>query len=106
MVLYLTDREGRVHQILKHNNKKHLEAIGKAEYRYSVAVALLVFCVTCLFAASFGLEGLWALLSFVGASMLYVMVVRLGIQNAIEGAVVCEMILILSLLLILAYYAR
>jgi hypothetical protein len=60
----------------------------------------LVFSVTCLIGASLGSLGAWALLGFVGAAALYALILRAGLFNEIEGAVVCETLLILALLLI------
>ncbi len=94
-LLYLTDGEGRVHRMLI--NEKHHEAIAKAQRHTAIAVAIAVFSVTCLIGASFAALGAWALLAFVGASALYTLFLRTGFFNAIEGAVICELFLILTL---------
>lgn len=99
-LLYLTDEQGRVLRIMI--NEKHHAATERAERRTAVCVALLVFSVTCLVEASLGSPGAWALVGFVGAAALYALILRAGLFNAIEAAVVCEILLILALLLILA----
>jgi len=97
-LLYLTDGDGRVHRIMI--NEKHHAAREWAERRTVISVALLVISVTCLIGASAGLVGAWALFGFVSAVALDALIVRSGFSNEIEGAVVCEILLILALLLI------
>jgi hypothetical protein len=72
----------------------------RAERRTAVSLALLVFSVTCLLGASLGSLGPWALLAFIGAVTLYALILRADFFNEIEGALVCEILLILALLLI------
>jgi hypothetical protein len=94
-ILYLADGGGRVHRIM--TNVKHHAAVERAARRTAIAVALLVFCATCLLAAP-ALGG-WAQLAFAGAAGVYTLVLRAGLFNALEGAVVCEILLILTLVL-------
>lgn len=101
-LLYLTDADRRVHQIML--NEKHHAAIDSAGRRNAISIALLVFCVTCLLGASLGALGAWALLSFVSAVALYALILRVGLLNEIEGAVLCEILLILALILIPALH--
>jgi hypothetical protein len=95
-VLYLTDGRGRRHRIM--TNEKHHAAIAGAARRTAVAVGLLVFSVTCLPAAVS--LGAWAILAFAGVAGLYVLVLWLGLFNELEGAVACEILLILALVLV------
>lgn len=95
-VLYLTDGEGRVRRIM--TNEKHHTAIERAGRRTAIALGLLVFSVTCLLAAV--ALGAWAVVAFVGAAGLYAVALRAGLFNELEGAVVCEIILILALVMI------
>ena len=96
-ILYLTDGDCRVYEIVI--NKKHHAAVDKAERRLGISVALLIFSITCLLAASLGSHGAWALLLFAGVVSIYGLIVGTGISNEIEGAVTCEILLILTLLL-------
>jgi hypothetical protein len=96
--LYLTDGAGRVYRIMI--NEKYHAAVQRAERRTAISVALLVFSVTALLGASLGSLGAWALLGFVCAAALYTLLLRAGLSNEIEGAIVCEILLILALLLI------
>lgn len=84
------------------SNEDHYAAIDKAGRRNAIAWSLLVFSVTCLVAASFGSLGAAPLLAFAGASALYALILRIDIFNEIEGAVLCEILLILALLLVAA----
>ena len=96
--LYLADGNGHVYRIMI--NKKYHAAIGSAERRTAISVALLVFSVTCLITASLTSLGAWTLVCFAGAVGLYVLILRVGLFNEIEGAVICEILLILALLLV------
>ncbi|MEX0938716.1 MAG: hypothetical protein WDZ59_12720 [Pirellulales bacterium] len=95
--LYLTDGGRRVHRIMI--NEKHHAAIGRANRRTAVSVAILVFSFTCLIGASLAPLGTLALLGFVGTASLYFLILRWDLYNEIEGAVVCEILLIIVLLL-------
>jgi hypothetical protein len=96
--LYLVDSENSVYEIMI--NKKHHEAIEKAWRYVGISIALLIFCLTCLFCSARGDLAVWGILCFGGISILYFGVVKLGFFNEIEGAVVCEIILILVLILV------
>jgi hypothetical protein len=98
--LYLVDADGGVRAIVI--NRKYHEATEKAERRTAIATALLVLCVTSLLGATLGSLGGWALLGFVTAAGLYALILLAGLFNEIEGAVVCEMLLILALLMVSA----
>lgn len=96
-ILYLTDGDCRVYEIV--SNDKHHAAIDKAERLVAISVVLLIFSITCLSAAALGSHGASALLLFAGVVSIYGLIVGTGIQNEIEGAVLCEILLILTLLL-------
>src|SRR5207244_9661934 len=83
------------------SNEKHHAAIARADRRTAIAVALLVFSVTCLLGAALCSLGDWALLCFIGAVAVYTLTLWGGVFNEGEGATVCEMLLILTLLLLL-----
>jgi hypothetical protein len=93
--LYLTDAENRVHGIMI--NEKHHVALERAERHLVISVALLIFCATCLVAASAGVAGKWALLGFVSTTALYALILRMRLFNVIEGAACCEILLILTM---------
>lgn len=96
--LYLTNAKAHVYRIMI--NKKYQATIERAARREEITVALLVFCVTCLVAASLGSLGVWALVGFVCVVGLYAITLGVGLFNEIEGALVCEILLILALLFI------
>ena len=101
--LYITDSGGRVHEIL--TNRKYHDAKARAERRTAIAVALLVFCATCLVATALGFVGGWALIGFVGSAVCYATMLRAGLFNEIEGAFVCEIFLVLGLVLVSVFWA-
>lgn len=94
--LYLTDGDGRVYQVLI--CEKYHQAVERANLRTAIAAAVLLFCVTCLPAAA-GVGG-WAVLAFLSVSAFYAVILRAGLFNVVEGAICCEIILILSLIAI------
>ncbi len=94
--LYLADGDGRVYQMLI--CEKYHQAVERANLRTAIAVAVLVFCVTCL-PAAVGAGG-WAVLAFLSVSAIYAVILRAGLFNVVEGAICCEIVLILILLAI------
>jgi hypothetical protein len=96
--VYLADSEGNVRATM-HCEKYH-EAVARANSWTIITAVLLVFSITCLIGAWSLPHGAVALLGFIGAVALYALMLRTGFQNEIEGAVVCEIFLILILLLI------
>jgi hypothetical protein len=98
--LYLTDKDDRLYKIIL--NQQYHQAAGKAERRLTVAIVLLVFCITCLLTASLGSLGIGALLCFVGVVALYAFIVRMEMFNTIEGAVLCQLLLVMALFLVSA----
>jgi hypothetical protein len=98
--LYLTDDGHRVYRIVF--NESHHATVEKGERHITIAWALLVFSVTCLVGASLSSLGVLPLLSFVSVAALYAFILRVELFNEIEGAVICEILLILALLLIAA----
>jgi hypothetical protein len=96
--LILTDDQGRVYEFL--SSPKHREGGFKAEERLTVAIALLVFCLTCLIGSAFGSIGGWALPCFVVAAAVYGVIVRADFFNELEAAVICEIMLIMTLLIV------
>jgi hypothetical protein len=96
--LYLTDDGHRVYRIMI--NEEHHATIEKRMRRTAIACVLLVFGITCLVGAYFGSLGIMPLLVFVGIAALYVLLLRVDFFNEIEGAVICEIMLILALLLV------
>jgi hypothetical protein len=89
----LTDAEFHVHEMMVNVAKPSAIVRGTA-----IAVVLLVFGVTCLIAAVLGL-GIWPLVGFVASALIYCVMLRVGLFNEIEGALVCEVFLILGLVL-------
>lgn len=96
--LYLTNADGRVLEIMI--NAKYHRALEAANRSTGIAGALLLFCTTSLVATAFSMIGWWAIVAFVGAACLYCVILRLRLFNEIEGAVICEIFLILGLVLI------
>ena len=96
--LYLTDADGRVYEIMI--NVKHHRVTEAANRRTAITGAILLFCITCLLATAFGLGAWLAILGFLGAGCVYCLILRVRLFNEIEGAVICEIFLILGLLLI------
>lgn len=95
--LYLTDGNGHVYRIMI--NGKYHAAIESANRRTVISVTLLVFSVTCLLAASATSPGAWTLVCFAGAVGLFALILRVGLFNEVECAIVCEILLILALML-------
>jgi hypothetical protein len=87
-----------VHEsLVSHEYIAEREALQKSGF---IGKALLVLCCVS-FAGSVALElGFVGLAVFAGIALVYVYVVRTGIQNEGEGAVVCLIILVLIFLLI------
>ena len=94
--LYLTDCDGRVQQIMI--NEKHHASVERGRRHTAIAVAVLVFSVTCL-PAAVGV-GAWVLVAFLSVSAVYAVLLRAGLFNVVEGAIFCEMVLVLGLFLI------
>jgi hypothetical protein len=94
-ILYLTDAEYGIHDILI--NTKYHEAMSKAEQKIANVTIILVFCLTCLVAASLGSFGRWALVAFLGVLALYALVVIVGLFNEIEAGILTEILLIATL---------
>jgi hypothetical protein len=90
-ILYLTDAKYRIHDILI-NTKYHAE-MEKARQIYAIVTIILVFCLTCLVAASLGSFGKWPLVVFMGALVLYGLCATIGIKE-LEAAVLIEIVLI------------
>lgn len=99
--LYLTDDSHRVYQILICS--KHHQVVDTLQSRLCVAIALLLFCVICLLAATVGNAGSWALAAFAGVAVLYFVIMRFTQLNEIEAAFICIVLLIVFMLNI---YAR
>lgn len=91
--LYLTDADDWIHDTMI--NEKYHEATGNAAVRTAICIALLMFCMTALIGAALGFPARWALLSFIAATALYAAILKAKMYNEIEGAVICEMLLIL-----------
>lgn len=96
VLLYLVDSENLVHERVL--NKKHHEAVQRAGQRAAISIGLLVLCFTCLVGTPGGLER-WGPGCFIGISVLYIGIVKAGLFNEAEGAVVCEILLIILLIL-------
>ena len=101
-LLYLTDCDCRVFRIVI--NKEYHEAVAQAHAavaqatkRATISLAILAFSVTALLGATIGSIGIWPLLFFVGAVILYSLLLTLGLFNEIEGAILCEIMLILAM---------
>lgn len=91
-ILFLTDDEYRIHGTLS-NETYHAE-MEKARQIYATAVILLVFCLTCLIAASFGSFGKWPFVVFLGAIGLYWLLdVLMGLRE-IESGLIIELLVI------------
>lgn len=97
VMLYLTDSEDLVHEILI--NKKHHAAVNGLARRSRILTALLVLCTTSLLGSAAGFGG-WSLVAFAAATTIYLAIIKIGIFNEIEGAAVCEILLILTIVLI------
>ncbi len=80
-------------------NKEYHAAIDRRERYVAMSLTIMAFCVTCLVGTAVGGVGVWGLAYFGGVSILYFGTVRVGFYNELEGAVVCEILLILSLIL-------
>lgn len=105
VTLYLVDAEGRVRRIMineKHHaiRHKYWAEIDNASRWTAILAALLTFAMTCLIAASVSVLGAFPLVGFVGAVAFYTLLVRAGFFNEIEGALLCEILLILFLLMV------
>ena len=61
----------------------------------TISFSILTFSVTALVGATIGSLGIWAALILVGAVTLYALFLKWGLFNEIEGAIVCEILLIL-----------
>lgn len=96
--IYIANDADEVHKFLiNHKYFAQREALEKSG---CMGKALLVLCCVS-FAGSVPLGvGLGGLALFATIALVYVFVVRTGIENEVEGAVVCLMILILTLTLI------
>ncbi len=104
VTLYLVDADGRVHRIMineKHHAIRHKYSAEMETVRRWTAIlaALLTFAMTCLIAASVSVLGACPLVGFIGAVAFYTLLVRAGLFNEIEGALLCEILLILFLLM-------
>lgn len=95
-LLYLTDADRRVYEALF--NEKHHAAKDLASRRHAILTALLVFGATSLIGGFFGSSGAGALLAFAISSALYGFFLRAKFLNEIEGALFCEILLIIILI--------
>ena len=78
---------------------------SKNEKLLCLSFSLLIFCFTAFASSTFVGAQLGSFLSFIGVSLLYIGITRTGIQNEVEGGVVCFIILVLLLLLLPAFAA-
>jgi len=88
--VHLTDAAGQVHKTLR--NESHWQSLKRQTRLHARAWALL--------ALGRGVAGLGL---FALATLMYLGVVPGGIENELEGAVLCEIILILALVLVVMY---
>lgn len=97
-LVYIADEAGIVHDIVL-NDGFHAEQAANERW-LCASITLLVLCATTLVASTFFPAGFADLLSFLGVSVLYFAITRTGIQNDVEGGVVCFIILLLVLMLL------
>lgn len=95
--LYLADSDNRVYAIVIDNS--HLRAVKQANEQSSAATAISVFSVTVLVAAPAAGSHWWALVLFSSICIFYRALLKTKISNAIEAAVICEILLVMVLFL-------
>jgi len=102
--LYLTDTDHHLYHILK-SEKYHTETekydaeMERAEKICTMVTISLLFCLTCLVAASIGSYGIWPLVLFIGALVFYGLLTSLGMRG-ITAILPPEMVLIFCFILI------
>ena len=100
---YIAGDDDLIYEVIL-NDGYHADQ-SKSEERLCLAIFLLIYCFTAFCSSTFFGAGLGAFLSFISVSLLYVAITRNGIQNEVEGGVVCLIILVLLLLLLPALSA-
>lgn len=95
---YIADDDDLIHDVIL-NDGYHADQ-HKFEILLCSSIVLLIYCFTAFASSTFFGAGLTSFLSFIGVSLLYFAITRTGLQNEVEGGVVCFMILILLLLLL------
>jgi len=101
--VYIADENDVVRKIV-FNDAYHKER-ETSERWLCASVSLLILCLTSFVGTIASGIGIVGLLIFVVIAILYLVVVRTRIQNEVEGAVVCFIILVLIFLLLPAIKA-
>ena len=96
--VYIADDNDIIRKVV-FNDAYHKER-ENSERWVCMSIALLVLCFTTFIGTIVTELGLGGLLLFSGIAILYVFVVRTRIQNEVEGAVVCFIILVLIFFLL------
>ena len=97
-LVYIADSDGLLYEIII--NRAYSDERDVQEKWHFIAWSLLVMCITCFLATltlGLGFKGLFL---FAGVTALYLLVVKTGIQNEVEAAVLCLIILILVCILV------
>ena len=96
--LYLTDAEGHVYKTIW-DERLHARAALR-EKTVFMTIALLVFLGSAILGTAFAGFVVWGLCCFVAVSVLYGFLVGSHFFNEVEAALVCELLLIPTLLII------
>lgn len=101
--VYIAGDDDLIHDVIL-NDGYHADQ-SKNEKMLCLSISLVIFCFTAFASSTFLGAGLGSFLSFIGVSLIYLVITRTGIQNEVEGGVVCFFIPILLLLLLPALTA-
>ena len=102
-LVYVADAADLVHDVVI-NEGYHADQAASEKWLCG-SIVLLILSATTLIASTFFSAGIGGFLSFLGVSCLYFIITRTGIQNEVEGGVVCFIILLLILMLLPAVAA-
>ena len=101
--VYVADDDDLIHEVIF--NEGYLADQRNNEKWLCSSISLLILCLTSFAASVFAGLGLSGFVAFCAVSLLYVLITRTGVQNEVEGGVVCFIILVLLLLLLPAFFA-
>ena len=101
--VYIADDEDIIRKVV-FNDAYHRER-ENSERWVCMSIALLVLCLATFIGTIVTDAGFGGLVLFGGIAVLYSLVVRTGIQNEVEGAVVCFILVVLIFLLLPAVRA-
>ena len=101
--VYIADDDDLIHEMI-FNDGYHADQASNEKWLCS-SIALLILCLTSFTASTFAGLGLSGFVAFCAVSLLYILITRTGVQNEVEGGVVCFIILVLLLLLLPALSA-